>query len=76
MRPIRRRFLDLAERQIHYREVAGSGRPVLALHHLPGSSLQIADIIGRIADRPVIAPDLAGLGDSDPHPAPRPTIAD
>jgi pimeloyl-ACP methyl ester carboxylesterase len=76
MTAIRRRFADLPGRQIHYRELAGDGIPLLALHHLPGSSRQISAIITALAGRHVIAPDLAGTGDSDLHPSPAPAIAD
>jgi pimeloyl-ACP methyl ester carboxylesterase len=76
MTPIRRRFADLPDRQIHYREMAGSGRPLIALHHLPGSSRQICETIAALAGRHVVAPDLAGTGDSDLHPAATPSIAD
>lgn len=76
MTPIRRRFADLPDRQIHYREMVGSGRPLVALHHLPGSSRQISETIAALAGRHVVAPDLAGTGDSDLHPAATPSIAD
>lgn len=73
---VRRRFFDLDSRQIHYREQDGSGPPLVILHHLPGSAAQMVPLIEALADRRVIAPDLAGLGDSDPHPLTKPTIAD
>jgi pimeloyl-ACP methyl ester carboxylesterase len=73
---VRRRFFDLPERQIHYRETAGAGIPLIALHHLPGSARQIEATIVALAGRHVIAPDLAGTGDSGLHPAPAPTVAD
>lgn len=76
MSDIRRRFADLAGRQIHYRKLAGTGRPLVALHHLPGSAKQIGETIAALAPRHVIAPDLAGTGDSDLHPAITPSIAD
>lgn len=76
MNVIRRRFFDLADRQIHYRERAGDGRPLVALHHLPGSARQIEDVMAALTDRHVIAPDLAGTGDSGLHPVAAPTIAD
>lgn len=73
---VRRRFIDLAGRQIHYRERQGDGRPLVILHHLPGSAAQMVPLIEAVEGRRVIAPDLAGLGDSDPHPAAAPSIAD
>lgn len=73
---VRRRFLDLEDRQIHYREREGRGGTLLALHHLPGSAAQIVPLLRAITGRRVIAPDLAGLGDSDPHPLAAPGVAD
>lgn len=54
----------------------GQGRTLIALHALPGSSRQIEDLVRCIPDRPVIAPDLAGLGDSDSNGIAHPAIAD
>lgn len=59
MKPIRRRFFDLATRQIHYRETAGLGPPLASLHHLPGSARQIEPVFAALLGRTVIAPDLA-----------------
>ncbi|AJP72796.1 alpha/beta fold hydrolase [Sphingomonas hengshuiensis] len=76
---VRRHFLDLDTRQIHYREREGADSgapPLVVLHHLPGSAAQMVPLIRAIAGRRVIAPDMAGLGDSDPHPAAAPTIDD
>ena len=73
---VRRRFFDLGERQIHYRYRDGAGVPIVALHHLPGSARQIEPIIAALTGKTVVAPDLAGTGDSDPYPGSAPTIAD
>lgn len=73
---IRRGFADLGERQIHYRHGAGEGPPLIAMHALPGSSRQIQPLLEALAGRRVYAPDMAGTGDSDPHPKAQPTIAD
>lgn len=69
MTMILRRFLDLPGRQIHYR-VRGQegGVPLLAFHALPGSARQLEPLMRAIGGRSVIAPDLAGLGDSDARP--------
>jgi pimeloyl-ACP methyl ester carboxylesterase len=73
---IRRRFADLAERQVHYRE-AGDGPPLLMLHASPGSSKQLeAQITALARQHRVIAPDTPGNGDSTPLPLDEPAIAD
>jgi pimeloyl-ACP methyl ester carboxylesterase len=73
---VRRRFFDLGERQIHYRCTQGQDVPIIALHHLPGSARQIEAVLVALEGKTVVAPDLAGTGDSDPHPGSAPTIAD
>jgi pimeloyl-ACP methyl ester carboxylesterase len=73
---IRRAFCDLSDRQLHFRTRDGAGVPIVALHALPGSARQLEPVIAALDGRRVIAPDLAGLGDSDPHPDPAPQIAD
>jgi pimeloyl-ACP methyl ester carboxylesterase len=73
---IRRRFADLAQRQVHYRE-AGEGPPLLMLHSSPGSSKQLEARIAALEPfHRVIAPDTPGNGDSLPLPVEAPTIAD
>lgn len=77
MTPIRRRFFDAYDRQIHYRIREGGDRiPLLALHALPGSARQLELLIANSNGRTVIAPDLPGFGDSDPLATPAPAIAD
>jgi pimeloyl-ACP methyl ester carboxylesterase len=73
---VRRRFVDLADRQVHCRVRDHDGATLVVLHHSPGSSAQFVRLLEAIDDRCVIAPDLAGLGDSDPHPLAAPRIAD
>ena len=75
---IRRRFFDLSNRQIHYRcrQSDGSRPPLVALHALPGSARRLEPLIGALDGRLVVAPDLAGLGDSGPHPDANASIQD
>lgn len=75
---IYRRFLDISGRQIHYREsdnLAG-GVPLVMLHLLPGSSLQLGPLMQDLSPRYALAPDIAGAGDSDPLDLDQPSIAD
>lgn len=69
---VRRRFVDIEEGQIHYREAgtATSNRlPLVMLHPSPGSSLMLSPLIRRFAkSRFVYAPDTLGNGDSSPPP--------
>ena len=76
---ILRRFADLPEGQMHYREAGRdlSGTPLLLLHQASGGSRTMAPLMRVIgAHRPVIAPDLPGNGDSDPMQTPAPAMAD
>lgn len=80
---IRRRFFDMADRQIHYRDSApdttvrpGDPPPLVLLHLLPGSARQMEPIMHRLAPRRCIAPDMPGTGDSDGLPLSNPTITD
>ena len=63
-------YVDLPDGQLHVRgSLGGSGQPLLLLHALPGSSLQYAAALDRTAgQRPAVAPDLPGAGDSDVWP--------
>lgn len=65
-----RGYVTLGHGQLHVRRFGtGTGRPLLALHELPGSAAGLREIAGRLgADRIVYAPDLPGLGESDPLP--------
>lgn len=74
---IKRGFFDVGESQVHYRTAGpASGRPIVMLHQSPGSSKQLEGLISELSarGRHVFAPDTAGNGDSDPHPAAVPTI--
>lgn len=76
---IRRDFADLDHGQIHLRSVGdGPHTPIVLIHQSPGSSKQLEPLMTEIArrGRPVLAPDTAGNGDSEPLPMPQPTISD
>jgi pimeloyl-ACP methyl ester carboxylesterase len=75
---IRRRFLDRSRRQVHYPEAGeeAAGTPLMMLHLLPGSSLQLVPLMQNLAPRHVLAPDMAGAGDSDALDMARPAITD
>jgi haloalkane dehalogenase len=62
---IRRNFVTIGERQVHYR-CAGSGPPVILLHQSPRDSEEMAPVMRALAARfTVIAPDTPGYGQSD-----------
>jgi pimeloyl-ACP methyl ester carboxylesterase len=64
-----RHFVTVGDRQVHYRR-AGSGPPVVLLHQTPQSSITMAPLMQRLADRfTAIALDSPGYGLSDPLPA-------
>ncbi|MDG2320444.1 MAG: alpha/beta hydrolase [Rhodospirillaceae bacterium] len=66
IRGITRHYVTIGRRQLHYRR-AGSGPPLIALHRLPRSSQDLVPFIQAAMDRfTVIAPDLAGYGNSFP----------
>lgn len=75
---IRREFVDLDFGQVHVRRAGdGQGRALVMIHASPGSSRQLEPLMQLMAtDRQVIAPDTLGFGDSAPHPASLPEIAD
>lgn len=59
-----RHYVTIGDRQIHYRR-AGSGPPLIALHRLPRTSEDLVPFIQAAAEGfTVIAPDLAGYGNS------------
>lgn len=76
MTMIRRRFFDLPDRQVHYREAEGAGRPLVLLHLMPGSAKQMEPLMTALSPQCCLAPDMAGTGDSDPLAASDPSIAD
>ncbi|MEM8983353.1 MAG: alpha/beta fold hydrolase [Pseudomonadota bacterium] len=66
---IHRQFAALNEGDIHYRHagLADGVRPLLMLHPSPASSRALLPVMATIAsERPVIAPDTLGNGDSCP----------
>lgn len=67
-----RGYVNLPHGQVHVRRLGnGNKRPVLLLHEIPGSSAQLRPLMQELGhDRPVIAPDLPGIGDSDALPNP------
>ena len=75
---ILRRFLDLPDGQVHYREAGSNTAPkLLMLHASPGSSKQLEPLISIMARAfHVIAPDTMGNGDSTAPPQDSPEIAD
>lgn len=55
----------------------GRGRPLLLLHDIARSGASLAGLAVELAaDRPVLVPDLAGFGDSDPPRDRRSSIED
>lgn len=63
---VRRAFVTVGERQVHYRQ-AGEGPPVLLLHQSPASSAELVPLIQHLAPRfCVVAPDTPGYGHSAP----------
>jgi pimeloyl-ACP methyl ester carboxylesterase len=61
-------YIDLGHGQLHVRRRShGTGRTIVLLHETPGSSAQLRPLMQELAtERPVIAVDLPGSGDSDP----------
>ena len=69
MATMKRGFVDVPHGQIHYRigGSAGSTTPLAMIHPSPGSSRQIADLAGHLADRRlVVAPDTAVIVSTAP----------
>ena len=74
----RRRFVDVADGQVHCWE-AGTGGPVplIMLHASPGSARMLRPLLGRLAmSRRALALDARGNGDSTPLAQATPEIAD
>lgn len=64
-------YLDIGDGQILVRSIGDlrAGKPVLVLHHAPGSSFLYDDLLRAIGARhPVLALDLPGHGESDALP--------
>ncbi len=68
---ITRSYVDVADGQLALRQIGtGPGRPLVALPPAPGSATRLSERMAFLAaDRPVLALDLPGCGDSDPFPA-------
>ncbi|GMU68660.1 MAG: hypothetical protein AMXMBFR37_09920 [Steroidobacteraceae bacterium] len=65
---VRRHFVTIGQRQLHYRR-AGNGPPLVLLHRLPRSSQDLTPLLLRWRESfTVIAPDQAGYGQSWPLP--------
>jgi pimeloyl-ACP methyl ester carboxylesterase len=79
---IERGFVRIASGLVHFRTAGpartdGSLLPLYLAHSGPGSSLGLVPMMQTLAaTRRVIAPDLLGNGDSDPHAQAEPGIAD
>lgn len=74
--PIRRGFVRVGGRAVHYR-VAGTGPTVILLHDSPRSSRLHVETMRRLSGRfRVIALDTPGYGNSDPLDGPEPGIPD
>jgi pimeloyl-ACP methyl ester carboxylesterase len=75
---IRRRFLDTADGQLHYR-VCGeghSGIPLLLLHGAPATSVVLEPLLTQLGQSIFcIALDLPGMGDSNALAVEQPTLA-
>lgn len=73
---VRRYFLTVGDRQLHYRH-AGSGAPLILFHACPKSSVEQMPLIEKLSvDFSVFAFDLPGYGDSDILAIEQPEIAD
>jgi pimeloyl-ACP methyl ester carboxylesterase len=67
------RYVDLLHGTVRVRlwGEPGAGSPILLLHDVPGGSASLRDLAAELAaTRPVIAPDLPSLGESQPLPYP------
>jgi pimeloyl-ACP methyl ester carboxylesterase len=65
-----RHFATIGQRQVHYRRM-GNGPPLIAIHRLPRSSKHMIPFMQMAAEKfTVIAPDLAGYGNSWQLPPP------
>ena len=68
---IRRGYVDVADRQMHYRiaqpaDMARTATPIVCLHQTPTSSIEFEALIRELAvDRLVFAPDMPGYGGSE-----------
>lgn len=73
---VKRHFVTLGNRQVHYRR-AGRGPALILLHQSPRSSLEYVALMQSWAPHfTVIAPDTPGNGLSDPLPLENPSVYD
>ena len=72
-----RRFIDIGNRQVHYR-YCGDGPAIVIVHASPGSSRQMEGLMLDLANRgySVFAPDTPGNGDSPKLPEAKPSVQD
>jgi pimeloyl-ACP methyl ester carboxylesterase len=76
MTPIKRGYLQVGKRRVHYRRL-GEGPPLVMLHGSPGDSAMLAEEMGAAASRfTCLALDTPGFGESDPLPGDVLTVAD
>ena len=74
--PLRRRFLNVGSRRVHYVR-SGNGPPVMLIHSSPANIRLLAKEIERLAEEfTVFAFDSPGFGLSDPLPMTHMTVAD
>ena len=71
-------YVDVAAGQVHVRRCGtGSGRPLVMLHGEWGSGKLLEPLMTQLAaDRPVLAIDLPGHGESDSLAPKKPSLAD
>ena len=69
---IRRGYVDVADRQCHYRSAGEATLPtLLLLHQSPSSSAMYEPLMNQLQDRYyILAPDTPGFGNSDALPVP------
>lgn len=73
--PIKRRFVDCDAGQMHLRTRAGSGEPLVLFHASPGSARMLEPLMARLrTERPLIALDTLGNGDSSAPAVEEPDI--
>ncbi len=74
---VRRGYVDVADRQCHYRSAGEPALPtLLLLHQSPSSSAMYETLINQLQDRYyVLAPDTPGFGNSDSLSVPTPELA-
>lgn len=65
--PLTRSYVDMPWGQVHV-TTSGEGPALLLLHSAPRSGVEFHEVLGQIPDRRCLAPDLPGLGASDPWP--------